>query len=206
MIIFPDRKIVYIHIPRTGGTALKECVVRNDANAIVSYGLNWQHATARMAAELLPGFRTIAVIRNPWNIYRSHYGWVHANAWNGAIKPDWFRGYIQCEAAMTFAENVANAAAYNVLEDGLGFHARYCLGDTTVLRYEDDPWLELARLIEVDLSDLNRVNESPPMAAEWEQDSVELVRSRCARDTLLFGYTQPMGHCEPVGFAIAATK
>ncbi|WP_353474452.1 sulfotransferase family 2 domain-containing protein [Salipiger sp. H15] len=102
MIISPGRGYIFVHIPKTGGTALAralEARARRDdiligdtpkalkrkarLRALTPRGRLWKHATlADIDGVLTPGeiaaMRRVALVRNPWDRMVSYYHWLRA--------------------------------------------------------------------------------------------------------------------------------
>lgn len=189
MLIFPVQKTSIVHIPRTAGVALGVAAARLGA-----VWMNWvggMHLPASVARSLFAGdISVLAVIRNPWSIYRSHYGWVQK--W--ALCPDrlergWFRDAVLYEASLSFSDLVRHCAQHNVLENGDGFLATYCDGFTDVYKYEDSPWGAIAERLSITLD--MAVENASDVFPEWDQQSIDIVGNRCVLDIERFGYTAP---------------
>ncbi|NTT85536.1 sulfotransferase family protein [Tabrizicola fusiformis] len=98
MIISPGRRYVFVHIPKTGGTALslalearamKEDILIGDTpkararrgrvKALQAPGRLWKHSTLADIEGAVPGmegFFTLALVRNPWDRAVSYYHWL----------------------------------------------------------------------------------------------------------------------------------
>ncbi|MBL9058305.1 MAG: sulfotransferase family 2 domain-containing protein [Rhodobacteraceae bacterium] len=98
MIISPGRRYVFVHIPKTGGTALslalearamKEDILIGDTpkararrgrvKALQAPGRLWKHSTLADIDGAVPGmegFFTLALVRNPWDRAVSYYHWL----------------------------------------------------------------------------------------------------------------------------------
>ena len=98
MILSPGRRFIFIHIPKTGGTALtlalehramKDDILIGDtpkARArksrlahLKSHGRLWKHSTLADIAGLVSAtdnFFTLTLVRNPWDRAVSYYHWL----------------------------------------------------------------------------------------------------------------------------------
>jgi hypothetical protein len=100
MIISPGRRYVFVHIPKTGGTALtlalearamkddiligdtpKARARRGRVKALKAAGRLWKHATLRDIAGVLDpatleAMVVVTMVRNPWDRIVSYYHWL----------------------------------------------------------------------------------------------------------------------------------
>jgi hypothetical protein len=100
MIISPGRRFVFVHIPKTGGTALtlalearamKDDILIGDTpkararrgrlKALTPKGRLWKHSTLAdidgiVTPEDLAGMFTLTLVRNPWDRAVSYYHWL----------------------------------------------------------------------------------------------------------------------------------
>lgn len=99
MIISFGRKYIFVHIPKTGGTALtlalEERLMKDDLvigdtpkakqrrNKLKAYpkGRYWKHSTLKdidpiVSADALDDFFLFGLVRNPWDRWASFYHWA----------------------------------------------------------------------------------------------------------------------------------
>jgi hypothetical protein len=104
MILSRGRRYIFIHIPKTGGTALslalearamKDDVIVGDTpkararkgrlNGVETAGRLWKHATLAdirglATDEEIAAFYTVTLVRNPWDRMVSYYHWLRGQS------------------------------------------------------------------------------------------------------------------------------
>lgn len=198
MIVFHYQWMVYLHAPRTGGTALSRLVQQGGVA-----GAHWvggpyplEHMTVDVARALFPEHPFLCVVRNPWEVVRSYYGFSadchqhpeYISAW--ASRADY--ELVASRYQLGFTEYVQRLVAENWLDCGpeRGYSRKYADERTTILRYEERPYERMAEILGVPLR-LTRENVSPALDVTWDARSVELVREYFAADVERFGYQPP---------------
>jgi len=122
MIISRGRRFIFVHIPKTGGTALslalearamKDDILIGDTpkararrgriKAGQSAGRLWKHSTLADIAGLVSdaevaGFFTVTLVRNPWDRVVSYYHWLRSQGFAhpavGLAKAHDFSGFL----------------------------------------------------------------------------------------------------------------
>ena len=129
MIISPGRKFIFVHIPKTGGTALtlaletramKDDILMGDTpkararkgrlRGITSQGRLWKHSTltdiAGFASDAdIASFFTVTLVRNPWDRAVSYYHWLRMQGFAhpavGLAKTHDFSGFLNHPQTIT---------------------------------------------------------------------------------------------------------
>jgi hypothetical protein len=129
MILSRGRKYIFVHIPKTGGTALslalesramKDDVLIGDTpkararkgrlHGVKSQGRLWKHSTLADIAGLasdaeIETFFTLALVRNPWDRAVSYYHWLRAQGFAhpavGLAKAHDFTGFLNHPQTVT---------------------------------------------------------------------------------------------------------
>ena len=122
MILSPGRGFLFVHIPKTGGTAftlayearaLKDDILVGDTpkararkgrlRGVKTAGRLWKHSTLADVAGLvpaadLPGLLTLTLVRNPWDRVVSYYHWLRVQSFAhpavGLAKAHDFSGFL----------------------------------------------------------------------------------------------------------------
>ncbi|MEM6760969.1 MAG: sulfotransferase family 2 domain-containing protein [Pseudomonadota bacterium] len=104
MILSPGRNYIFIHAPKTGGTAMalalerramKDDIMLGDtpkatrrrhrAQKLQAAGRLWKHSTLADINGIVPdlsGFFTFTLVRNPWDRMVSYYHWLRAQGFD----------------------------------------------------------------------------------------------------------------------------
>jgi hypothetical protein len=112
-----DRKLVFVHVPRTGGTSVEELFGLNRPRNLhsstpfeeLSYKTP-QHLTYRELAALLPepflrGAYAFSFVRNPWDRFLSEYLW-RQSWWFNERRRAWYYGAVHLENLDAFVRTL----------------------------------------------------------------------------------------------------
>lgn len=213
MIVSPGRGYVFVHIPKTGGTALALALEarakaddiligdtpkarrrRHRLKGLVTAGRLWKHSRLADIEGLidraeLPRLAVFTIVRNPWDRLASYYHWLRAQSF---AHPAVARAQAMEFAA--FLAHPATAAEFRAnpygryVQDGAG--VEHCALWLRHERLADDlPRLEA--LIGLRLPPLERVNASA-RPRDWRplysDAAAAQVAGFCAADIARFGY------------------
>lgn len=105
MIISPGRRYIFVHIPKTGGTALTQALEaramaddiligdtpkavkrRGRVKKLTAAGRLWKHSRLAdieglVAREDFPSYFIFTLVRNPWDRIVSYYHWLQDQSW-----------------------------------------------------------------------------------------------------------------------------
>ena len=213
MIISRGRRYVFVHIPKTGGTALtlalearamKDDILIGDTakararkgrlKGIKSTGRLWKHSTLSdiqglITPEETAHFFTFTLVRNPWDRAVSYYHWLRAQSFAhpavGFAKTHDFAGFLALPQTQT-AFRLWPASAY--LRDGSGTERASAFIRLEHLEQDIAP---LEAHLGFALGPIARVNASTRAAdyrGYYTPASADLLADVCAEDIARFGY------------------
>ncbi|OYU18657.1 MAG: Type II secretory pathway, pullulanase PulA [Rhodobacteraceae bacterium PARR1] len=212
MIISPSRRFVFVHIPKTGGTALTlalESRARADdiligdtpkakarkrrLAALSPAGRLWKHSTLADVAGVVPedltGWCIVTLIRNPWDRVLSYYHWLRAQSFDHPAvhlaKSLEFSAFLNDPTTRT-AFAAWPAAAYT--RDAHGVNRVTLTARVEQLEAELQPlWNHLGFRLTIP-----RANESA-RPRDWRpaysDADAALIATLCAEDISRFGYS-----------------
>ncbi|MET4102480.1 hypothetical protein ABIE58_001914 [Roseovarius sp. MBR-78] len=213
MIISRDRGLVFVHIPKTGGTSLAQALeARATARDILigdtpkarrrrgrvarlqprACGRLWKHSTLAdidglLSPDEIAAMFTVTLVRNPWDRMLSLYTWARAQAFEHPMvqraKALDFEGFIR--APETRAAWAAQPARhYMTAADG----REYCTLYIRLEQFETDAaplWEHLG--FRLDLPHLNASTRGD-YRARYSAPAAALMAEIAAEDIARFGY------------------
>lgn len=214
MIISRGRRFIFVHIPKTGGTALSlalEARARKDdiligdtpkararrgrLRGVKTAGRLWKHSTLADIDGLVTEaevaeFFTVALVRNPWDRVVSYYHWLRGQSFAhtavGLAKSSDFSGFLNHPLTQT-ALRLWPASAY--MRDAQGVERCRLFLRLEHLEADIAPF---EAHLGFRLTPLPRVNDSARLA-DWRgyysEADADLVGRLCAEDAGRFGYS-----------------
>lgn len=213
MIISRGRRYIFVHIPKTGGTALtlalearamKDDILIGDTpkararkgrlRGLKGAGRIWKHSTLADIAGVvteaeIDDFLTVTLVRNPWDRAVSYYHWLRAQSFAhpavGLAKAHDFSGFLN--HAHTRA--ALQAWPYGAWMRGADRRDR---GDVYArLEHLAEDLAPFEAHLGFRLGPVPRVNESdrqPDYRPYFQSRDVDLIADLCAEDIGRFGY------------------
>ena len=213
MIISRGRRFIFVHVPKTGGTALslalearamKDDILIGDTpkararrgrlRGAASAGRLWKHSTLADIAGLVSdaeveGFFTATLVRNPWDRVVSYYHWLRAQSFAhpavGLAKAQGFSGFLNHPQTRT---------AFRLWPYGAYMRDRHGVEQASLfIRLEqlEEDIAPFEAHLGFRLTPLARANASDRVA-DWRpafsDADAALIADLCAVDIARFGY------------------
>lgn len=213
MIISGGRKYIFVHIPKTGGTALalalearamaddimigdtpKAVKRRGRLKGLQAAGRLWKHSTLADIEGIVPreafdDYFTVSLVRNPWDRLVSYYFWLRAQTFDHPA--------VGLAKALPFADFLAHPQTQASLRanpytsymcDGAG--AEHCSLYIRLENLEQDLQAFENHLgFKVDMPVANQSDRDRDWRKYYDESSLAIVADVCAEDIARFGYT-----------------
>lgn len=212
MILSRGRRYAFIHIPKTGGTALalalearamaddilvgdtpKAVQRRGRQKALKPAGRLWKHSTLADLGGLLPAdmdwFFTLTLVRNPWDRMVSYYHWLRGQSFAhpavGLAKANGFSGFLNHPQTRT-SMSLWPYAAY--MRDAGGVERATLYARLERLDEELAPFEAHLGFRITPVARANRSERGADWRAAYSDADAALVAELCAEDIARFGY------------------
>ena len=212
MILSPGRGYVFVHIPKTGGTALslalegramKDDILIGDTpkaqrrkgrlEGVRARGRLWKHSTLAdieglVEDRVLDGLFAFTLVRNPWDRMVSYYHWLREQSFDHPAVA--LAQRLNFDAFTRHPETCASfratpAAAYMRRSDG----REQCAAYVRLEYFAEDIAPVAAHLgFPVAIERVNASRRDPDYRRYFSEDAAEAVAEACAEDIARFGY------------------
>lgn len=213
MIISHGRKYVFVHSPKTGGTALslaleeramaddiligdtpKAVKRRNRVKKLTSHGRLWKHSTLRdidglVSPEELETMFVVTLVRNPWDRMVSYYHWLQDQSFDHPA--------VALSKSISFADFVCAPMIEASMRDNP--YASYVTTIKGIVRC--DLFIRLEHLskdvalfenhlgFSLHIPVANRSNRDVTYGNYYTDKAYEAVKNYCSQDIERFGYS-----------------
>jgi hypothetical protein len=213
MIISRGRKFIFVHIPKTGGTALslalearamKDDILIGDTpkararkarlKGIKTAGRLWKHATLAdvdglVTSAEIADFFTLTLVRNPWDRMVSYYHWLRGQAFAhpavGLSKSMNFSDFLHHPQTQT-ALSLWPYTAY--MRDGRGVERASLYARLEHLEADLAPFEAHLGFRLTPLKRANETDRSRDWRGHYSDADAALIARLCAGDVARFGY------------------
>lgn len=212
MIISRGRRYIFVHIPKTGGTAMALALEdramaddiligdtpkarrrRNRVKTLQARGRLWKHAMLSdidgvVAPAELDDFLIFTLVRNPWDRVVSYYHWLRGQSFDHAA--------VDLARTLPFADfvrhpqtqdSLSRSPAARYVTDALG-QERQALFLRLEHLAEDIAPLEAHLGFAVAPGHVNRSHRAEDYRGYYDDDTAAVVARICAPDIARFGY------------------
>jgi hypothetical protein len=213
MIISRGRRYIFVHIPKTGGTALALALEgrarpddillgdtpkaqrrRHRLKGVQAAGRLWKHSTLAdidglVSPEDIVQSYCFTLVRNPWDRAVSYYHWLRGQRFDHPAV-DLARG-LAFSDFLNHPQTRASLTAWpygRYMRDAAGLER--CAAYIRLENIDEDAaplWSHLG--FRLDLDRVNRSDRDPDYRGYYSPEDAALVASLCAEDIARFGYS-----------------
>jgi hypothetical protein len=199
MVVCHEKKCIFIHIPKTGGTSIEQFIRDYEQNNLLFFGVrnnrSLHHLMAYELKLMIPyvykRYYKFSIVRNPYDRLLSEYYW----------NPSHNLGYKYGKSKKHFLENVSKIVKKkryfdNIYNDHfipqfLFLYNKNKLLVDQLFKYEDLKWVSFYLKKKLNIKrEFPYLNKSNIKKEDWNEEEKELIYNLYKNDFVYFGYNK----------------
>jgi hypothetical protein len=197
MVVCHEKRCIFIHIPKTGGTSIEQFIKDNDKNNLLFIGVrnnrSLHHLTAKELKLIIPyiyiKYYKFSIVRNPYDRLLSEYYWnpsINLGNKYGKSKKHFLENVTKIVKNQNYFNNIYNdhfIPQYNFLYDKNKLLVNH------LFKYEDLEWVSNFLKKKLNIKrDFPYLNKNTIEKESWNEEEKELIFNLYKNDFLYFGY------------------
>jgi hypothetical protein len=200
MVLCREKKCIFIHIPKTGGTSIEQFIKDHDRNILLLLGVknnrSLQHLLASevklIAPYLYKKYYKFSIVRNPYDRLLSEY------YWNPTINLAYKSGKSKKEFLNSITDIIKNNKYYDNIYNDHFIPQYYFLYNNNnkllvnqIFKYEDLDWVSKYLKKKLNINrDFPYLNKNNIEKENWNDEEKEIIYNLYKNDFLYFGYNK----------------
>ncbi|MFC4632597.1 sulfotransferase family 2 domain-containing protein [Dokdonia ponticola] len=188
MILIRNRKTIFIHIHRTGGSSMISLLKKalpNQVDVIAQHGN--ASTMERKLLEKYPDYFVFSMVRNPWDRLLSWYSLLHKSD-----PQDLERDKLRFEEFLIEIAQDNGNDSFLLNQIDYFKNSTHCIDNVTIYRFENysEEVKKIAKQLQINIQEIPRSNETltKDYREYYTEKSKALVTEKCASDIDYFGY------------------
>ena len=198
MVVCHEKKCIFIHIPKTGGTSIEQFIKDYDKNNLLFIGVrnnrSLQHLTGFQLMKLIPNiykkYYKFSIVRNPYDKLLSEYYWNPSNIGykSGKSKKDFLKKVSEIIKNKKYYDDIYND---HLIPQYYFIFYKNKLIVNELFKYEDLEWVSnyLKKKLKI-FRNFPYLNKNDIEKEGWTEEEKEIIYDLYKDDFLYFGYTK----------------
>ena len=211
MVVCHEKKCIFIHIPKTGGTSIEQFIIENGKNNLQYHGVmnnrSLHHLTAfelyknmskNRPHNLYSKYYSFSIVRNPYERLLSEYYWTK-------IPNVGFKAGKSKDHFLKYVKNVVRNKLYFQHIDNDHFIPQFNfvyyknkLFVNEIFKFEDFDWINnyLKKKLNI-INDIPLLNKSiVNKKEEWNEEQKNIIYELYKKDFIIFNYNKSWNSLE----------